>query len=105
MYVCGERGFGGRYGPCEKVAVDHKLYISSASCFCSACRGCDYDSKCFAFSKYSAFVPKLELSVVEEKIIMDTGVDPAGVDAGVGGRRKKKKEIKFGGWNRGPVGC
>ena len=26
---------------------------------------------------------------------MDTGVDPAGVDAGVGGRRKKAREIKF----------
>ena len=33
--------------------------------------------------------------MVEEKVIMDTGVDPAGVDARAGGLRKKKKEIKF----------
>ena len=56
---------------------------------------CDYD-KCFVFAECPALVPKLEMSVVEERVIMDTGVDPAGVDAEVGGgKTKKAKEIKF----------
>ena len=71
----------------ERVTVDHELYTASASCFCAACRVCDYD-KCFVFAEYPALVPKLELSVVEERVTMDTGVDPAGVDAGVGGGKK-----------------
>ena len=32
---------------------------------------------------------------MEEVVVMDTGVDPSGVDPAVGGRRKKAKEIKF----------
>ena len=77
----------------EKRTVDHEVYSSPASWFRSACRVRDYD-KCFVFAAYPALVPKLRLSVVQEKVVMDTGVDPVGEDGKVDGR-KKKKEIKF----------
>ena len=32
---------------------------------------------------------------MEEVVVIDTGVDPSGVDPAVGGRRKKAKDIKF----------
>ena len=73
----------------ERVAVDHKLNIALASCFCSACRACDYD-KCFVRAKHPALVAKSTSAVVEEVVIMDTGVDPSGVNPGVGGKRKKR---------------
>ena len=76
----------------EKVTVDHEVYTSSGSCFCSACRVCDYD-KCLVFAMYPALVPKLQLSVVEETVIMDTGVDPVGVDGRVDGRKKKGNQV------------
>ena len=44
---------------------------------------------------YPALVPRRQLNVVEEKVVMDTGVDPAGVKARAGGRRKKKQDMKF----------
>ena len=82
----------------EKVTFDHKLniYLASylASCFCSACRACDYD-KCFVRAEHPALVPKSTAAVVEEVVVMDTGVDPSGVDPAVGGRMRKAKEIKF----------
>ena len=78
----------------ENVTVRHEVYTSAASCFCSACRVRDYD-KCTIFSTYPALVPRRQLNVIEEKVIMDTGVDPAGADARAGGRKKKTKEIKF----------
>ena len=56
----------------ERVTVDHELYTASASCFCSACRVCDYDN-CFVFAEYPALDPKLELCVVEERVIMIPG--------------------------------
>ena len=78
----------------EKVTFDHKLNISLASCFCSACRACDY-GKCFVRAEHPALVPKSTAAVVEEVVVMDTGVDPSGVDPAVGGRMRKAKEIKF----------
>ena len=73
----------------EKVTVDHKLSIALESCFCSACRACDYD-KCFVRAKHPALAPKSTSAVVEEVVIMDTGVDPSGVNPGVGGKRKRR---------------
>ena len=32
---------------------------------------------------------------MEEVVIMDTGVDPSGVNPGVGGKRKKARKIEF----------
>ena len=32
---------------------------------------------------------------MEELVIIDTGADPSGVNPGVGGKRKKAREIKF----------
>ena len=55
---------------------------------------CDHD-KCCVRAKYPTLVPEFKLAVVEEVLVMDTGVDPSGVDAGVGGKRKKAREINF----------
>ena len=78
----------------EKDTVDHKLNISLASCFCSACRTRDYD-KCFVRAEHPALVSAFTSAVVEEVVIMDTGVDPSRVDPSVGGRREKVREIEF----------
>ena len=74
----------------EKVTVDHKVNIASASRFCSACRPCDY-GKCCVRANYPALVPEFKLAVGEEVLVVDTGVDPSGVDVGVGGKRKKAR--------------
>ena len=42
----------------EKVTVGRKLNIALASCFCSACRACEYD-KCFVRAKRPALAPSL----------------------------------------------
>ena len=76
----------------EKRTVDHEVYTSPASCFCSACRVRDND-KCFVFAAYPALVPKLRLSVVQEKVVMNTGVDPVREDGKVDGRKKKGNQI------------
>ena len=73
----------------ENVTVRHKLYTIAASWFCSACRVCDYD-KCTMFPMYPALVRPRRLNVVEAKVVMDIGVDPAGLKARAGGRRRKK---------------
>ena len=85
------------------VTVRHEVHTSAASCFRSACRARDYD-KCTIFSMYPALVPWRQLNVIEEKVIMDSGVEPAGVDVRAGGRRKKRRKLSSRAGSA-PVGC
>lgn len=60
-----------------KVVLNHKLYTCLASCFCSACQLRQYDG-CYTHSMYPGLVPNFEVGVVQETVVMDTGVAPAG---------------------------
>ncbi|CAM9179677.1 unnamed protein product, partial [Pylaiella littoralis] len=67
----------------RKVVLLHKLFTRSASCFCSACRVRHYD-ECYINATYPRLVPTLKEGTVEERVVMDTGVDPKTVDPDTG---------------------
>ena len=81
----------------RKVVRRHNLRTCKASCFCSACRLHRYDL-CYTHELHPNHVPKYAAGVIEETVVMVTGVPPPGKNMGVECRaalaekaQKKKK--------------
>ena len=69
---------GGETVVARKVKRKYRLRTRRASCFCSACQRSQYQD-CHVNNAYSGIVPAPADENVEETVVMDTGVAPAGV--------------------------
>lgn len=77
---------------CRKVARTYKLRTRLASCFCSSCQRSEYE-KCYVNQAYPRLVPVMQDGHVTERVVMNTGVAPAGADVsqGISFERYKKE--------------